>query len=75
MTGARISKHIRTAEKAKTPVMCVIGQKEADSGERLSAHVLTLPVRPLMLTLGTLQVSCLCARTTGETRARSRYRS
>lgn len=30
--GARISKLVRNAEKAKTPVMCVIGKKEADAG-------------------------------------------
>eukprot|EP00877_Chromochloris_zofingiensis_P001617 jgi/Chrzof1/11456/Cz05g37090.t1 len=31
MERASIPKMIRTAEKAKTPVMCVIGQKEADT--------------------------------------------
>ena len=37
LTGERISKHIRNAEKAKTPVMCVVGQNEVDSGT--SSHL------------------------------------
>ena len=40
LTGERISKHIRNAEKAKTPVMCVVGQAEVDSGEALPAQAL-----------------------------------
>lgn len=33
MGKASIAKQIRTAERLKTPVMCVIGAKEAESGE------------------------------------------
>jgi len=33
MERASIAKMIRTAERAKTPVMCVVGQREADNGE------------------------------------------
>lgn len=32
MERASIAKMIRTAEKAKTPVMCVVGAKEAEAG-------------------------------------------
>lgn len=32
-SGARIAKLVRNAEKAKTPVMCVIGKKEAETGQ------------------------------------------
>ena len=31
--GERIGKLIRNAEKAKTPVMCVVGEKEASSNQ------------------------------------------
>lgn len=31
--GDRLKKLIRSAETAKTPVMCVVGDKEKDSGE------------------------------------------
>ena len=31
--GERIGKLVRNAEKAKTPVMCVVGEKEASSGQ------------------------------------------
>ena len=31
--GERIGKLIRNAEKAKTPVMCVVGEKEANSNQ------------------------------------------
>ena len=33
--GARIAKLIRNAEKAKTPIMCVIGKKEAETGRQI----------------------------------------
>jgi threonyl-tRNA synthetase len=33
MERASIAKMVRNAERAKTPVMCVVGQREADSGE------------------------------------------
>lgn len=32
MERASIAKMVRTAEKAKTPVMCVVGAKEAEAG-------------------------------------------
>ena len=33
MERASIAKMVRTAERAKTPVMCVVGQREAERGE------------------------------------------
>jgi len=33
MERASIAKMVRTAERAKTPVMCVVGQREADNAE------------------------------------------
>ena len=33
VSGERIGKLIRNAEKAKTPVMCVVGEKEACSNQ------------------------------------------
>jgi threonyl-tRNA synthetase len=38
MERASIAKMIRTAEKAKTPVMCVVGAKEAE-GNSLSVRM------------------------------------
>ena len=40
LAGERIGKMVRNAEKAKTPVMCVVGDKERSSGNILAA---TLP--------------------------------
>ena len=38
--GDRLNKMIRSAEKAKTPIMCVVGDKERDAGRlRLSFAV------------------------------------
>ena len=36
--GARIAKMIRNAERAKTPVMCVIGKNEAENGAPKVPH-------------------------------------
>lgn len=33
IAGERIGKLIRNAEKAKTPVMCVVGEKEAKASQ------------------------------------------
>jgi threonyl-tRNA synthetase len=33
LVGERIGKLIRNAEKAKTPVMCVVGEKEAGNSQ------------------------------------------
>lgn len=33
LAGQRMGKLIREAEKAKIPVMCVVGNREAESGE------------------------------------------
>lgn len=41
--GARIAKLVRNAEKAKTPVMCVIGKKEAETGAACLGLLLAVP--------------------------------
>ena len=43
LAGERIGKMVRNAEKAKTPVMCVVGDKERSSGNIIAA-TLTWPL-------------------------------
>eukprot|EP00884_Botryococcus_braunii_P000602 jgi/Botrbrau1/10542/Bobra.7_1s0020.1 len=63
-SGERINKLIRNAEKAKIPVMCVVGAKEAEGG--------TLAVRTYADgETGSLQVSEVISRVQDANRARS----
>lgn len=72
LPGERIAKMIRNAEKAKTPVMCVVGEKEKEAG----AWVYPLQMSPaaaavggLECETGWLQGRLRCGCTAGETAA------
>jgi threonyl-tRNA synthetase len=48
--GERINKMVRNAEKAKTPVMCVVGEKEREDGEASLSLIASVALPRLIVT-------------------------